>query len=129
MLLFKGFAVESLVHPLDIFSLLGELLLFSLLRSLRLADAAGDLLACRFHIVKRRLEVDVDVCFDDTDLVLGLAVHDVDLVVSTPMIDVDGVTLEDTRVVRELSLKNSFWIWKVDERSLMGLELDVSTLL
>ncbi len=74
-------------------------------------------------------EVHLDIGFNYANLILWLALHDIDQVVSTVILNVDGVTLHKTSIVGKLLFKDSFGVCKVDERGLMGLEGDKSSLL
>ena len=102
LLVLELLAIKPLVHPSNVLSLLLHGLLFLLLRSscLVLSEAGHYLFLCRLNVVEWSVEVDVDVGFDDADLVLGLAVDDVDLVVPASVVDVDRVALEHAGVVR-----------------------------
>jgi len=91
--------------------------------SLRLLDWCG------LNIVKRSIKVQVDISLDHTNLVVWFALYDVDGVISAGMMNADRISFEDTRVVGQLSLKNSFRIWQINKRSLMWLKLHESTLL
>ena len=62
-------------------------------------------------------------------MILWLALHDVDQVVSTVILNIDGVTLHKTRIVGKLLLKDSFGVRKVNESGFMGLKCDKSSLL
>jgi len=44
---------------------------------------------CRLNIIKGSIEVDVDVGLDNTNLIVGLALNNVDHIVTAAMVDVD----------------------------------------
>lgn len=80
-------------------------------------------------VVEGLLEVDLDVGLHDADLVLRLAVDDVDEVVPALVVNVDGVAFHQARVVSELLFEDGLRIRKVDEGRLMGLQYDELALL
>lgn len=80
---------------------------------------------CRLHVVQRLIELQVDICLDDTNLIIGFALDDIDSIVSVIVLDVDRIALEHTSVIGQLSFQDGLRIRKINEGSLVGLYLHV----
>lgn len=81
----------------------------------------------RLNIVKRRREVYIHICIDDTDgvvLVLGSDLQYVNLELIIKDLDANGIALMQTCEVSELILKDGFGIFHIDELGLMRLQFD-----
>ena len=81
------------------------------------------------HVVFGRFEIELDVGLDTADLVVGLALNDVDRVVPPTVLDVNCVALVKHRVVSEFLLKDGLRVAKVDKCGFMGPDLHISALL
>jgi len=129
LLLPQGLPVEPFVHLHDFFPLVFQLLLLSLLSGGHARPSINLALRHLLHVVEGLAKLQVDVCFDHADLGVGFALQDVDRVVSPSMIDVNCVTFEDARVVRQLSLQSALGVRQVDESGLVRLDFHIVTLL
>ena len=83
----------------------------------------------RLHIVFGCSKVKLNVCLNTADLVIGSALHDLDRVVTTPILDVNCVPFKEHGVVGELLLEDGLGVGQVDEGGLMWLDLHVGSLL
>jgi hypothetical protein len=54
---------------------------------------------CRLNIIQRLSKLEVDVCFNTTDLVVGLALQDVNGIVYASVLHIDGVSFVESSII------------------------------
>ena len=102
LLLVERLAIKSFVHSHNFLLLYLQFRLSSFLRRNSVALLLGRLL----NIVYWRIEIQIDISFNDANLVIGFAFDDVDQVVHALMVNIDRITLETSRILGQLSLQN-----------------------
>jgi len=125
LFLVECLAIKSFVHSHYFLLLLLEFRLsFFLCRN---SGALRIMLWHLLNIVYWLFEFQIDISFNDADLVVRFAFDDVDQVVYALMVNIDRITLKTSRILGQLSFQNCFGIWKVDECSLVRLNLHSGT--
>ena len=117
-------AVESFVHFHYLLLLFLEFLFsFFLCRH----SITLNSLWCLLNIVQWLSEFQIDICLNYADLVVRLTIDDIDQVVLALMVNIDSITLKTSSILGQFSFQDSFGVWKIDERSLVRLNLHKST--
>lgn len=83
----------------------------------------------RLDVVLRLVEVQLDVGVDAANLIVGLALHDIDGVVPATILNVDCVTFVKHGVVGQFLLEDGFGVRQLDEGRVVRSDLDVGPLL
>jgi len=100
LLLSKRFTVETFVHFHDFLTFGLHFLFLGLL-----CESSSSLLLWHWlDIVKWCLKIDVDVSLYNTDLIIWLAINDINGIIFSIIVDINSVSLKDTRVLCKFSL-------------------------